>query len=195
MKFIISFILLILIISIITLSNVSEPSANNSNNTSQHVEMNPLEIPLITIIGDTIKLSDFNFKTLLIVNVASKCGYTSQYEDLERLYQTYKDSGLVIMGFPANNFGNQEPGSNEEILKFCRSNFNVTFPMMSKISVKGKDKHPLFIYLTENSEIPGEIKWNFTKFLLNHKGHLVNRFNSQVSPFSKEIVDKIREHL
>jgi glutathione peroxidase len=151
-----------------------------------------LQIPLVTIHGDTTTLADAGGSAMLLVNVASECGFTSQYEGLESLYRRYKVSGLVVIGFPANNFGGQEPGSNEEIMSFCRTRFDVTFPMMAKISVKGADKHPLFVELTENSTMPGEIKWNFTKFLLDRNGHLVARFPSNVKPLSANLIDQLR---
>ena len=153
------------------------------------------KIPFLTITGDTTSLADYDGKVLLLVNVASKCGFTSQYAELEELYGMYKDSGLVILGFPANNFGRQEPGSNEEILNFCQVNFGVTFPMMAKISVKGKDKHPLYAYFTEHSDLPGEIKWNFHKFLLDRNGQLVARFGSRVRPLSDKIVEQTEKLL
>lgn len=154
-----------------------------------------LKIPFATITGDTAKLADYAGKVVLIVNTASKCGYTPQYNGLETLYETYKDSGLVIIGFPANNFGGQEPGTNEEIANFCSSKFNVTFPMMAKVSVKGQDIHPLFKYLTENAGINGEIGWNFSKFLLDRNGKLVARYESKVTPEDPALVGEIRKLL
>ena len=148
-------------------------------------------IPFKTITGHNSSLADFAGKVLLVVNVASKCGFTPQYEGLEALYEKYKDQGLVIVGFPANNFGDQEPGTNEEIQTFCSTKYHVTFPMMSKVSVKGQDKHPLFAYLTEHSTIPGEIKWNFSKFLLDRSGKLVARFPSDVKPLDAQLTSKI----
>ena len=136
------------------------------------------DIPFQTITGESTSLKDYAGKVIMIVNVASRCGFTGQYAGLEELYQTYSDSGLVVIGFPANNFGGQEPGSNEEILSFCQTKFDVTFPMMAKVSVKGKDKHPLFRRLTEGNEFSGEIKWNFTKFLIDREGKLAGRFGS-----------------
>lgn len=153
------------------------------------------QIKFATITGDTTSLAAFTGKVVLVVNVASKCGYTPQYTDLERLYLTYKDSGLVVIGFPANNFKNQEPGTNKEILDFCTTNYNVTFPLMAKVSVLGPDKHPLFVALTEKSNLPGEIKWNFSKFLLDRNGNLVARFDSPVKPTSNELVAAIRKAL
>lgn len=143
--------------------------------------------------GGTIDFSSFKGKKILIVNTASKCGYTPQYKDLEALYTKYKDK-LVIVGFPANNFGGQEPGSNAEIKEFCSKNYGVTFPMAAKVSVKGDDQHPLFQWLTsktKNGVLDAEIKWNFGKFLLNEQGELVAYFPSRVNPLSEEIVSKL----
>ena len=140
--------------------------------------------------GDMIDFSKFKGKKILVVNTASKCGYTPQYSDLEKLYQKYSDK-LVIVGFPANNFASQEPGSNDEIKAFCTKNYGVTFPMAAKVSVKGEDMAPIFKWLTskaENGVMDAEIKWNFTKFLLNENGELVAKFDSNVTPMSDEIV-------
>lgn len=153
--------------------------------------INHTTIPFNTIKGLQASLEDYKGKVVMIVNVASECGYTPQYADLEKLYRLYKDKGLVVIGFPANNFGGQEPGSNEQIYKFCTSKFDVTFPMMSKISVKGSDIHPLFAYLTEGTPLKGEIKWNFEKFLLDKNGNLVARYSSATKPLDKEIVSRI----
>ena len=147
--------------------------------------------PFATITGDTTSLEDFRGKVVLIVNVASECGYTPQYEGLQTLYEEYKDRGLVILGFPANNFGAQEPGDNEEILEFCTSKYHVTFPMMAKISVKGADQHPLYRALTTQSEPPGDVTWNFNKFLLDRDGAIVARFESGVEPLSDELTSAI----
>jgi glutathione peroxidase len=152
-------------------------------------------IPFQPIDGRSASLADYAGQVVLIVNVASQCGYTKQYAGLEELYRKYKDSGLVVVGFPANNFGGQEPGSNEEILQFCQSRFEVTFPMMAKISVKGGDQHPLFKAMTEQAELGGEIKWNFSKFLIDRNGRLTARFDSAVTPMSDELVGTIRKLL
>lgn len=144
--------------------------------------------------GDTIDFSQYKGKYLLIVNTASQCGYTKQYADLEKLYETQKDK-LVIVGFPANNFGGQEPGSNAEIKEFCQKNYGVTFPMAEKVSVKGNDTHPLFQYLTskeKNGVQDAEIKWNFTKFLLDKNGKLLAVFPSAVNPMSEEITKYLK---
>ncbi len=143
--------------------------------------------------GGSINFSEFRGKKILIVNTASKCGYTKQYEGLQKLYETYKDK-LVIIGFPANNFGGQEPGNNDTIAAFCKKNYGVTFPMAGKISVKGDDMAPVFKWLTsktENGVMDAEIKWNFGKFLLDENGTLINYFPSKVEPMSEEITGKL----
>lgn len=143
-----------------------------------------------TIHGEIISMSSFKNKVLLIVNVASKCGFTSQYEGLERLYEKYKDQGLVILGFPCNQFMNQEPLSEEEIQSFCSLNYGVTFPMFAKIDVNGEQAHPLFKYLKEAQKgLLGieAIKWNFTKFLVDKNGVVINRFASATKPESLEV--------
>lgn len=143
--------------------------------------------------GGTIDFSTYKGKKILIVNTASKCGYTPQYEDLEKLYETYKDK-LVIVGFPANNFGGQEPGSNVEIKEFCKKNYGVTFPMAAKISVKGDDMAPIYQWLcnkTQNGVLDAEVGWNFGKFLLDENGKLLNYFPSKVKPMSEEITSKL----
>ncbi len=148
--------------------------------------------------GTPTPLAGFKGKVVLVVNVASQCGYTPQYEGLQALYAKYKDQGLVLAGFPANNFGGQEPGTNEEIGAFCRSKFGVTFPMFSKISVKGSDKAPLYQYLTDKTANPktgGEIQWNFTKFLVDRSGKVIQRFEPAVEPQSRELVSAVESTL
>src|ERR1700749_1024412 len=140
--------------------------------------------------GNTIDLAKYKGKKLLIVNTASKCGYTPQYADLEKLYEQYKDK-LVIIGFPANNFHQQEPGTNSDIKEFCTKNYGVTFPMAEKVDVVGDNIHPLFKYLTEEAKKLGTadpvIKWNFTKFLVDENGKLIAVFPSKVTPMSDDI--------
>jgi glutathione peroxidase len=151
---------------------------------------NVLEFTLNAIDGKAAPLANYKGKVMLLVNVASQCGYTYQYEGLEKLYEKYKAQGFVIAGFPANNFGGQEPGTNEEIGAFCRSKFGVTFPMFSKISVKGADTAPLYRFLTSkdaNPKTAGEIQWNFTKFLVDRTGKVIERFEPPVEPQSKEL--------
>ncbi|RZK51852.1 MAG: glutathione peroxidase [Pedobacter sp.] len=142
-----------------------------------------------TIDGKTVKLSQFKGKKVLIVNTASKCGYTKQYEDLEKLHKQY-GKNVVLIGFPAGNFGGQELATNTEIQDFCKKNFGVTFLLSEKVSVKGDDMTPLFTYLTktENPDFTGDIKWNFEKFLINEKGQLVHRYRSAVKPLDETVV-------
>lgn len=143
--------------------------------------------------GEEIPLAKYQGKVLLIVNVASKCGFTPQYEGLEAIYEKYHDKGFEILGFPANNFGGQEPGTNDQIKQFCKLQYGVKFPMFSKISVKGDDIDSLFKYLTEqkNPGFTGDIKWNFEKFLINKDGKLLHRFRSAVTPQSEELTKAI----
>lgn len=144
--------------------------------------------------GGTIDFAKFKGKKILVVNTASKCGYTPQYAELEKLYETYKNK-LVIVGFPANNFGQQEPGTNAEIKTFCTGKYNVTFPMAAKVSVKGDDIAPIYDWLTHRSKngvMDAEIKWNFTKFLLDENGHLVTKFDSNVTPMDPKITDYLK---
>jgi glutathione peroxidase len=146
------------------------------------------KVPALTG-GGTIDFSKYKGKKILIVNTASKCGNTPQYASLEKLYEKYKDK-LVIVGFPANNFGQQEPGTNGEIEEFCKKNYGVSFPMAEKVSVKGDDIHPLFKYLVSEAEKKGftdPIKWNFTKFLLDENGNLITVINNKVDPMSDEV--------
>lgn len=148
-------------------------------------------IEVKAISGETVKLEQYRGKTLLIVNTASRCGFTGQYDGLQKLYETYKDRGLVVLGFPSNDFMKQEPGSNDEIASFCRTNYGVTFPMFEKISVKGDDQHPLYAYLTSEETNPtfgGKISWNFNKFLISGDGQVVNRFGSRTKPDDKALV-------
>lgn len=145
--------------------------------------------------GGQLDLSKYKGKKILIVNTASKCGYTSQYEGLEKLYEKYKDN-LVIIGFPANDFLFQEPGNNSEIKTFCQKNYGVSFPMASKISVKGKKMHPLYVWLTQkkyNNFSDNSVKWNFQKYLIDEKGNLVNVFAPGVEPMSTEIIQAISQ--
>ena len=143
--------------------------------------------------GKPIDLSMYRGKKILIVNTASECGYTPQYDDLEKLYEQYKDR-LVIIGFPANNFGEQEPGNNNTIAQFCSKNYHVTFPMAAKVSVKGDDIDPFFAWLTsqDNPDFTGEIKWNFEKFLLDEHGKLIHRFRSKVKPMDDLITSQLK---
>ena len=151
------------------------------------------EFTLNSIDGQPAPLGAYKGKVLLLVNVASKCGFTPQYKALEAVYEKYKDQGLVVIGFPANNFMGQEPGTNEEIKTFCSSKYMVTFPMYGKISVKGADQAPLYKYLTDNTG--GDIKWNFTKILVDGNGKIISRFESKVEPDAPELVGAIEKAL
>ena len=157
----------------------------------------PLTFTVKDIDGKDYDLAQLKGKVVMIVNVASKCGLTKQYAGLQKIYDTYKDRGFVIVGFPANNFGGQEPGSEEEIKTFCSTKYNVTFPMMSKISVKGDNQHALYDLLTHKTpqEFQGEIGWNFTKFLVGRDGRIVERYESGAEPHSVEIVRAIEKAL
>jgi glutathione peroxidase len=140
--------------------------------------------------GRERSLSEFTGKVLLIVNVASKCGFTPQYKNLQALYTRFKDRGFEILGFPSNDFMRQEPGTEAEIKSFCTLNYGVTFPMFSKISVRGRDIHPLYAFLTDkatNPQFPGKITWNFNKFLLDRKGNIVARFDSKDDPLGDKV--------
>lgn len=151
-----------------------------------------------SIDGEQVSLKSYHGKVVLLVNVASKCGFTPQYAGLEAVYEKYKDRGLVIVGVPANNFMQQEPGTNEEIKKFCSTKYNVSFPMMSKVSVLGDDETPLYQFLTDksaNPQIGGDIKWNFTKFLFDRDGKPVARFEPAVKPDSPEVTAAIEATL
>jgi len=152
---------------------------------------------LDSIDGKPAPLADYKGKVVLLVNVASQCGYTPQYSALESIYEKYKDRGFVVLGFSANNFGAQEPGTNEEIKSFCTRKYAVSFPMYAKISVRGDDQAPLYAYLTKDTAkgIRGEIKWNFTKFLVGRNGNVVQRFEPKVTPDSKEVITAIEKQL
>jgi glutathione peroxidase len=159
---------------------------------------NVFEYTLNTIEGQPAPLSAYKGKMVMLVNVASRCGFTPQYTALESIYEKYRDRGFVIIGVPANNFGEQEPGTNQEIKTFCQSKYNVTFPMMSKVSVKGEDKAPLYQYLTDKAANPktgGDIQWNFTKFLVGPDGQVIARFEPKVTPDSPEVTGAIEQAL
>jgi glutathione peroxidase len=156
------------------------------------------EFTLNSIDGQPASLAQFKGKVVLIVNVASRCGFTPQYAGLEALYNKYKDRGFVVLGFPANNFLWQEPGTNAQIKAFCSTKYHVTFPMFAKVSVKGADKTPLYKFLTDKKASPstgGEIRWNFTKFLADRNGKVIARFGSSVAPESAELVNAIEAAL
>ncbi|TWU15831.1 glutathione peroxidase [Planctomycetes bacterium Poly21] len=157
-----------------------------------------LDFKAKTIDGKTVDLEDYEGKVVLIVNVASKCGYTKQYDGLEDLYKKYKDQGLVVLGFPSNEFGGQEPGTNADIKEFCTAKFGVTFPMMSKIEVNTPQASDLYKHLTSQTAPPagtGPVKWNFEKFLIGRDGQLVNRYRSATKPSDEELTSEIEKQL
>lgn len=174
--------------------------------------MSIYDIPVKTIDGNETNLGEYKGKTLLIVNVASKCGLTPQYEGLQKLYSEYKDKGVEVLGFPANNYLGQEPGTEDEIKDFCSTNYNVTFPMFAKLSTKGDDQHPLYKYLTETKpetdvndggleeklkgfgsvrSTPSEVLWNFEKFLVSKDGEIVARFAPDVKPDDERLLSRL----
>lgn len=157
-----------------------------------------LDFKMKNIDGQEVKLKKYKGNVLLVVNTASKCGYTPQYEGLQAIYDKYKAEGFYVLGFPANNFGGQEPGTEAEIKDFCTLKYKVTFPMFSKISVKGEDQDPLYKFLTDketNPQFAGEITWNFNKFLIDRKGKIVARFSSKDTPQSETVTQAIEKYL
>lgn len=168
--------------ALLTLMTLPSPAANSVH-----------EFQMKSLDGKPVSLADFKGKVVLFVNVASRCGYTPQYSGLESLHKKYKDQGFVVVGVPANNFGGQEPGSDAEIKQFCTRTYNVTFPMMSKVSVKGADITPLYGYLTAAKG--GDVKWNFTKFLVGKDGKVIDRFEPGVAPESPELASAIQKAL
>ena len=178
------------------LLNIVIASDNSSKKNMGDKMESVYEFTVKDIKGNDLSLSKYKGKVLLIVNVASKCGYTRQYSGLQNIYEKYKDKGFEILAFPCNDFGGQEPGSNEEIAEFCSVNFNVTFPIFDKVKVLGDDKSPLFKFLTDSIQSnSGDINWNFEKFLISKNGNIVNRFKSSVEPESEELISQIEEEL
>lgn len=187
---------LILLLSAIVIMGCStnKVSDNLKTSGSKMDNINISDITVRTIDGQDKKLSDYNGSVLLIVNVASQCGNTPQYAGLESIYEKYKDQGFYVLGFPSNDFGGQEPGTNEEIKSFCETNYNVTFPLFDKIKVLGDDKSPLYAELIE-MEPGGDVKWNFEKFLIDKQGNVVKRIGNKVQPESDEVISAIEEQL
>ncbi len=172
------------------LAGVLSASAGHHETTSGGSSV--LDFTLDRIDGKPQALSDYQGQVLLLVNVASKCGYTPQYEGLEKLYETYREQGFAVLGFPSNDFAGQEPGSNEQIADFCRSTYGVEFPMFGKITVKGEDAHPLYRYLTDQPEpIGGSVQWNFQKYLVNRRGEVVAKFAPGTRPSDGDLVKQI----
>jgi glutathione peroxidase len=154
------------------------------------------EIPLKDIKGQATSLKPYEGKVLLIVNVASKCGYTPQYAGLETIHRRYAEKGFTVLGFPCNDFGSQEPGSNDEIQTFCKTKYDVSFPLFDKVHVKGPEQHPLYGALTgKSAPYPGDVKWNFGKFLISRDGKILKRWDSAAKPESKEVTEAIEAAL
>ncbi len=163
---------------------------------SAQLPVSLMDIPLKNMEGKNVTLNDFKGKVLLIVNVASKCGLTPQYKALEQVYQKYKAQGLCVLGFPCNDFGAQEPGTHEQIRAFCSTSYGVTFPLFAKLHVKGPEQHPLYAALTgKDSPFPGDIKWNFGKFLIGRDGRILQRFEPQTVPDAPEVLAAIEAAL
>ncbi|QDH79674.1 glutathione peroxidase [Echinicola soli] len=193
---------LIFILSIVALASCSSGSSTETNGVAEAKDPDQedmqtkktfYDFTIKDIDGNEVDFSKFKGQKVLVVNVASKCGYTPQYEDLQKLNEEYGDK-IVILGFPANNFGGQEPGSNEEIKKFCTGNYGVTFPMFEKVSVKGVDKHPLYRWLSDKSQNGWnnqEPTWNFCKYYIDENGELKHFFQSAVNPMDEEIIKLI----
>ena len=177
-------------------TGVKNNEINHETKPGNKLKDNINDIVVKDMNGKAIKLSDYNGKVLLIVNVASKCGYTPQYEGLQKIYKKYKDKGFEILAFPCNDFGHQEPGTNDEIKQFCKSKYDVTFKLFDKIKVLGDDKCSLYARLTDNSVTEkSDIGWNFEKFLIDRKGKIIARFKSKVTPESKELTSAIEKEL
>ena len=187
------YIALALLTTIILFSDAKVSYSNNKTNMAQDT-INIINEKVRNIDGQEVSLSDYKGKVLMIVNVASFCGYTPQYEGLENIYKKYKDMGFEILAFPCNDFGAQEPGSNEEIKTFCTTRYSVTFPLFDKIKVLGNEKSPLYAKLI-NFPPAGDISWNFEKFLIDKNGNVVARFKSKVTPESEEITSAIEKEL
>jgi glutathione peroxidase len=184
---------------LVALTQACQPAANQSQTpqatmqTTTSTAQSVYDFTMKDIDGKDVQLSQYKGKVLLIVNVASKCGLTPQYESLEQFYEQYKDKGVVVLGFPANNFGGQEPGTEAEIKQFCSTKFNVSFPMFSKISVKGSDMHPLYQYLTQTTG--DEVGWNFHKFLVGKDGKVIKSISSRTVVLEDEVVNLVNAQI
>ena len=180
---------ILFLLSVFFVLSANSQSKSQTMNTSIH------QFTTTALEGETFDFSSLKGKKIMVVNTASKCGLTPQYKDLQALYEEYKDQNFVIVGFPANNFMGQEPGSNEEIAQFCERNYGVNFPMMQKISVKGKDMHPIYQFLTQkdqNGKLDSEVEWNFQKYLLNGSGELEKVISPRTNPMDSEITNWIQ---
>ena len=180
-------------------SDLLEPSPAQAR--EEGIKLMATQTPMVydftlnDIDGKPVSLNQFRGKVLLLINTASFCGNTPQYTDLEKMYEQYREKGFEILAFPANNFGQQEPGTNAEIKTFCYTKYSLSFPLFSKISVKGDDKHPLYRYLTEQSPFPGEVEWNFQKYLVDRSGKVVARYPHRTKPLAPEIVQDVERVL
>lgn len=187
-----------LIFLVVTIFNISAQDDSNLsvNNKSKGSMDNINDITVLDMTNKKINLSDYNGKVLMIVNVASECGYTLQYAGLQEIYEKYNPQGFEILAFPCNDFGGQEPGTNEQIQNFCSSKFGVTFKLFDKIKVLGNDKSPLYERLINNSITEkGDVKWNFEKFLISKDGKIIDRFRTKVEPTSEEVINAIEKEL
>lgn len=201
MKNYLMFMILIIVVASCNKKQVQQNIAMHNNNKNNIMETqkqaeNIYQFKVTDLYGDTFDFSTLKGKKIMIVNTASECGLTPQYEGLQKLYDTYKSKNFIIIGFPANNFGKQEPGTDKEIANFCKENYGVTFPMMSKISVKGDDMHNVYQFLTQktkNGLEDSEIAWNFQKYLLNEKGELVQVLNPKILPTDASVTSWIEE--
>ncbi|KAF0149359.1 MAG: Peroxiredoxin [Ignavibacteria bacterium] len=177
---------------LLTSSIFAKETSSSKDETSENI----FDLTVKDINGKEVKLSVYKGKVLLIVNVASKCGYTKQYAGLEAIYEKYRDKGFEILAFPCNDFGGQEPGTNEEIQEFCSSTYNVKFKLFDKVKVLGEEQTPLYSRLTNSKNVePGNVKWNFEKFLINKDGNIVSRYRSKVTPESEELTKAIEKEL
>jgi len=187
---------IVFILTSLLLLSFSAGSKYSVNNSGGELKDNINDINVLDMENHLIKLSDFNGKVLMIVNVASECGYTPQYKGLEEIYKKYGSRGFEILAFPCNDFGEQEPGTNEQIQQFCSANYGVTFKLFNKIKVLGENKEPLYERLTNNSVTENsDIKWNFEKFLISKDGKIVVRFKTKIEPTNKEVINTIEEQL
>jgi len=184
---------IVLVLMTIGFGNAQSKKADK-NNSSVHPK-GVLDFTMKSIDGKPQPLASYKGNVLMIINTASECGYTPQYETLEKLYETYKEKGFQVLAFPANNFGAQEPGSNAEIKTFCSTKYHTTFDLFEKISVKGNDQDPLYTYITKESPYKGDIKWNFQKYLVDRSGNIAAKYMSAVDPMSKEVRDEVEKLL
>jgi len=188
--------ILMFLISSLAIACNSQTNDKTNNKKAMNEKQNIYEFKVEDISGKIFDFSTLAGKKIMVVNTASKCGFTPQYAELQKLYDKYKDAGFVIVGFPANDFLWQEPGNNEEIANFCQKNYGVTFPMMSKITVKGSKKHPVYSFLTEKSKnglADSKVKWNFQKYLIDREGHLSKIVPPNTKPIDKEIIEWIEK--